>query len=122
MRRLNYQLKQLCKTHRDGSYGTRAQRERVLTLIANQLEELGFTQLHAKSLRPKHVEALVKHWLEVKTAPGTIKNRMAALRWWAAKVNKQNVVARDNDQYGIPRRTYAKRRQSCQDARSGTAG
>jgi len=107
MRRLNYQLKQLCKHNRDGSYGTQAQRERVLTLIANQLYELGYRQMHAKSLRPKHVEALVKRWLESGVAAGTIKNRMAALRWWSAKVGKQNVVARSNDHYGIPRRQYA---------------
>lgn len=107
MRRLNHQLKQLCRNNRDGSYGTQAQRERVLTLIANQLHDLGFRQLHARSLRPKHVEALVKHWLDTKVAVGTIKNRMAAIRWWAAKVNRRNVVARSNDHYGIPRRQYA---------------
>ena len=107
MRRLNHQLKQLCRNNRDGSYGTQAQRERVLTLIANQLRDLGFRQLHARSLRPKHVEALVKHWLEARVAVGTIKNRMAAIRWWAAKVNRRNVVARSNDHYGIPRRQYA---------------
>ena len=107
MRHLNYQLKQLCKNTRDGSYGTQVQRERVLTLIANQLYELGFRQMHAKSLKPKHVEALVKHWLAREIAIGTIKNRMAALRWWAAKVGKQNVVARSNAHYGIPCRQYA---------------
>ncbi len=107
MRRLNYQLKQLCKNNRDGSYGTQVQRERVLTLIANQLHDLGFRRMHAKSLRPKHIEALVKHWLETKVAVGTIKNRMAAIRWWAAKVNRRNVVASSNDHYGIPRRQYA---------------
>ncbi len=106
MRRLNYQLKQLCKNNRDGSYGTQAQRERQLTLMANQLHELGFRRLEAHNLRPKHVEALVKHWLETEVAAGTMKNRMAALRWWAAKVNKQNVVARSNDHYGLPRRQY----------------
>ena len=107
MRRLNYQLKQLCKHNRDGSYATQAQRERTLTLISNQLVELGYRQMHAKSLRPKHVEALVREWLDSNIAVGTIKNRMAALRWWAAKVNKENVVARSNAQYGIPCRQYA---------------
>ena len=58
------------------------------------------------SLRPKHVVALVNHWLETEVATGTIKNRMAALRWWARKVNKQNVVARSNDHYGIPNRQF----------------
>ncbi|MDH3429510.1 MAG: integrase domain-containing protein [Gammaproteobacteria bacterium] len=107
MRRLNYQLKQLCKHNRDGSYGTQVQRERVLTLIANQLHALGFTQLHAKSLKPKHVEALARHWPESGVAAGTMKNRMAALRWWATRVNKRSVIARSNDHYGLPRRQYA---------------
>ena len=106
VRRLNYQLKELCKRNRDGSYGTQVQRERMLTLIANQLYELGYRLMHAKSLRPKHVEALVQHWLATGVSAGTMKNRMAALRWWAAKVGKQNVVARSNDHYGLPRRRY----------------
>ena len=106
VRRLNYQLKELCKRNRDGSYGTQVQRERMLTLIANQLYELGYRQMHAKSLRPKHVEALTRHWLETGVSAGTMKNRMAVIRWWAAKVGKQNVVARSNDHYGLPRRQY----------------
>jgi hypothetical protein len=107
VRRLNYQLKQLCKHNRDGSYGTQVQRERVLTLIADQLHALGYTQMHVRSLKPKHVEALTALWLESEVAAGTMKNRMAALRWWAGKVNKRNVVARSNDHYVIPRRQYA---------------
>jgi hypothetical protein len=107
VRRLNRQLKEMCRNNRDGSYGTQAQRERVLTLIANQLFELGYRQMHARSLRPKHVEALVQHWLVSGIAAGTIKNHMAALRWWAGKVNRKNVIARSNDHYGIPRRQYA---------------
>ena len=107
MRRLSHQLKQLCKRNRDGSYGTQAERERQLTLMANQLRELGYRDMEAKSLKPKHVEALVKRWLSTKVAAGTMKNRMSILRWWAAKVNKQNVIARSNHHYGLPRRQYA---------------
>ena len=106
MRDLNYQLKQLCRDNRDGSYGTQVQRERMLTLIANQLHELGYRRMRARSLKPKHIEALTKHWIESGTAPGTMKNRMSVIRWWAKKVNKQNVVARSNDAYGLPRRQY----------------
>jgi hypothetical protein len=51
----------------------------------------------AASLKPKHVEGL---------AVGTIKNRMAELRRWAEKIGKQNVIARDNDHYGIGNRQY----------------
>ena len=31
---------------------------------------------------------------------------MAALRWWAEKVGRQNVIARTNDHYGIPERQF----------------
>ena len=106
MRDLNYQLKDLCRNNRDGSYATQAQRLSLLTLIANQLHELGFRQLQAQSLKPKHVEALVKHWSDATLAVATIKNRMTALRWWAHKVSRQNVIGRTNDHYGIPDRQF----------------
>ena len=106
MRNLNYELKQLCHRNRDGSYATQADRWRMLDLIANQLHELGYKDMHATSLKPKHVEALVARWKAEAMSPGTMKNRMAILRWWAEKVGKQNVIARDNAHYGIPDRVY----------------
>ena len=63
MQDLNYELKQLCKHNRDGSYATQANRERILTLIANQLREMGFVNMRAQSLKARHVEALVQRWL-----------------------------------------------------------
>jgi len=107
MRGLNHQLKQLCRHNREGSFGTQNRRERELTLIANELHGIGFRGMNSHSLKPKHVEGLVRHWLEREVAAGTIKNRMAAVRWWARKVNRQNVVARSNDFYGIPNRIFA---------------
>ncbi|MEX2257941.1 MAG: phage integrase N-terminal domain-containing protein [Woeseia sp.] len=106
VRGLNHQLKQLCRQNRDGSYGTQARRERELTLLANQLHELGYRGMNRHSLKPKHVQALVAFWLCKGVAIGTIKNRLSALRWWARKVDRQNVVARSNDHYGIPNRRF----------------
>ena len=106
MRDLNYQLKQLCERNRDGSHATRADRERILTLVANQLHELGYRQLLIDSLKPKHVEALLARWQSEAIATGTVKNRMSALRWWAEKVDKQNVIAKSNDAYGIAERVH----------------
>jgi integrase len=106
MRDLNYQLKLLCKHSHEGSFETRVGRERQLSAIANQLHDLGFRQLKATGLRQKHVQALVDEWLKQKLSPGTIKNRMSCLRWWAEKVNKRAVVAGSNDFYGIPDRQF----------------
>lgn len=106
MRDLNYQLKQICHRNRDGSYSTQAKRFHHLMMMANQLHDLGFRGMTARSLKPKHVDALVKHWMEQELAVGTIKNRMSVLRWWAEKVAKQNVIARSNEHYGIPDRQF----------------
>ena len=48
MRDLNYQLKLLCRRNRDGGYLSRSNRERILTLIANQLHEMGFHHMVAR--------------------------------------------------------------------------
>jgi len=101
MRDLNHDLKQLCQRNRDGSYSTRHARKRALGLIANQLAGAGFVRLSVTSLRPKHVEALVGIWKAEALSAGTMKNRMAHLRWWAEKIGKSNVIARSNEHYGI---------------------
>jgi integrase len=103
---MNYPLKQLCRHCREGTYGTQNKRERMLTLMANQPRALGYRGMTTRSLKPKHVEALVKLWIDQGLSIGTLKNRMAAIRWWAQKVDKQNVVARSNEHYGIPDRRF----------------
>lgn len=106
MRDLNHQLKQLCYRNRDGSYSTQANRQRILNQIASQLHDMGYRRMTTHSLKPKHIDALVKRWLSEGLAAGTIKNRMNCLRWWAAKVDRRNVIARTNDFYGIPDRQF----------------
>lgn len=106
MRDLNYQLKQMCQRNRDGSYSTQANRARMLNQIANQLQDMGYRRMTTRSLKPKHVDALVKRWLSEGMAAGTVKNRMNCLRWWATKVDRRNVIARSNGFYGIPDRQF----------------
>jgi integrase len=114
MKDLNYQLMNLCRQNRDGGYSTQATRSRILDLVANQLHELGYARMQATSLKPKHIEALVGLWSRQGIKIGTLKNRLAALRWWAGKVNKANVVARDNTAYGVGSRTYVARESKAQ--------
>jgi hypothetical protein len=104
MRQLNYDLKQLCHRNGDGSYGTQADRLRILQLVADQLHEAGFKDLRATGLKPKHVEALAQRWQAESLNAGTIKNRMAQLRYWAEKIGKRNIIARYNADYGIANR------------------
>lgn len=115
MRDLNYQLKRLCQRNMDGSISTRVNRERQLTAIANQLHTLGYRGLKATSLKQKHVQALVDLWLQQDLSPGTLKNRMSCLRWWAQKINRSQVVAKANDAYGIPDRQFVSDHSKAQE-------
>lgn len=62
------------------------------------------------AIKPRHIDQLVQRWLEESLSSWTIKNRMSALRWWAEKIGKQNIIARDNASYGIPDRQYVTNR------------
>lgn len=101
MRQLNYQLKQLCKTNRDGSYSTQSNRHKTLQKLANDLHALGYRGMQLQSLKQKHVQALVNYYQSENLAIGTLKNRMSVLRWWANKVGRPQVVASTNEHYGI---------------------
>ena len=106
MRRLNYELKQLGFTNHDGSFTTQANRAHMLSLMATQLYELGYKNLHADELKGRHVNALVQRWRSEGLAPGTLKNRLSVLRWWAAKIGRPGVLPADNTVYGVPARQY----------------
>lgn len=106
MRPLNHDLKVMCQRNRDGSFATQHDRERILSMVANHLHEGGFKNLRAHGLRTKHVEHLVQRWQTEGASSGTLKNRMAALRWVAEKIDKRNIVARDNAAYGIANRKF----------------
>lgn len=103
---LTYTLRQLCLRNRDGSHATQADRQRSLSLAARQLREAGFRQMRATSLKGKHVETLLQRWQAEGLSAGTLKNRMAHLRWWAEKVGKAGILPADNTKLGIPDRHY----------------
>jgi len=86
-----------------------------LDLIANQLRQLGFRRMQPKSLKPKHVDALVSFWKDQGIGVGTLKNRLSVLRWWARKVNKPSLIASDNSVYGIDKRQYFAKESKAQD-------
>ena len=105
MRDLNYDLKRLQAAHDDGSHGTRTARSYALAQIADTLHDLGFKGLRATGLKRKHVAALVKEWKRQGRSIGTMKNRMAHVRWWAARIGRPGVVP-VNGALGIANREY----------------
>jgi integrase len=103
---LAYTLRVLCQRNRDGSHATQADRLRTLTLASRQLREAGFRQMRAGSLKGKHVQVLLRRWQDEGLSAGTLKNRLAHLRWWAEKVGKAGLIPADNACLAIPDRRF----------------
>ncbi len=113
MTELEYDLTQLCKRNRDGSRATQVARLKILRLTARQLHQLGFRHMRLNSLGTRHIWQVTSLWKQGHyqlgyrpVATGTLKNRLSHLRWWAEKINKQNVVPRCNQELGIGKRAY----------------
>jgi integrase len=62
--------------------------------------------MRASSLKGKHVEVLLERWQAEGLSAGTLKNRVAHLRWWAEKVGKAGVIPADNARLAIPQRQF----------------
>ena len=106
MRDLNWDLLRLQRREGHvGSHATRRDRSYALAQMANALHELGFRGLRAEGLKPRHVEALVRHWREGGLSHATMMNRMAHVRWWADRVGKGGMVG-TNAGYGILPRSH----------------
>ncbi len=101
MDNLAYSLRTLCEHNQDGAYMTRAQRKSGLLMIADDLAALGYRLPDARSLKPKHVAALISTWRSRGVGDATLKNRMGWIRWWAMKSGKPGLVPRENGDLGI---------------------
>ena len=101
MRQLHFDLLRLLADDRRGSHGSRRARRYVLVQAAETLHRLGYRGLRAKGLKGRHIEALVAAWRRQGLSDGTVKNRMAHLRWLAKKIGKPGIVRRDNASYGV---------------------
>lgn len=99
MDHLTMELVKLCRRNRNGSLGTQNNRQRGLTAMAYQLNQMGYQLKSARSLKPKHIDALVELWQDEDCTSATIRNRLSWLRWWGEKVNKASIIARENRAY-----------------------
>ena len=106
--RLYRDLCDLVRRNPSGSEARMRQRRAGLRTISARLEALGFRGMRPRSLGGRHVWALVGDWHARGLSPGTMKNLMVHLRWWAGAVGKGSVVMRDNARYGIADRKAAR--------------
>lgn len=98
----------IIETHnnKQGSFNTRAARQKRLFLIADQLISGGYKIAHIKQLKLKHAQFLVGQWLQQGLSAGTVKNRMTDLRWVMQRYGKADQLPTKNDDFNIPRRKY----------------
>lgn len=89
---LTYHLIALCKSQREVPVTTRANRIRVLKLLGRQLRQAGFRHMQVKSLRDKHVRALLQRWYSEGLSLRTIEKRVKQLQWWEEQIGKANLL------------------------------
>lgn len=107
MDRLQYGFNEIIKRNQDGSYATKANRKRMLMMFAEQLKDAGYktNNMRPSDFKGRHINALIKKWKDDGVSTGTIKNRMANIRWLAEKIGKIDMV-KNNAVYGIEDRKY----------------
>ena len=108
MKKFDYAVKQLIEKDRLSSFATRANRFQQLKQIGSELRKMGYLLDTPKSLKTKHINALVQHWKEEELSTGSIKNRLSNLRWLVSRpeIHKENIVPRTNAELGIENRVY----------------
>ncbi len=104
MEKLSISLTHLTEKSTDGSFGTRALRLRGLVAMGEDLAALGYKLQDAKSLKGRHVTALVNHWKTNGLSDQTIRNRLTWVRWWEGKVGKPGLIPKNNDSFGLEAR------------------
>ena len=109
------ELMTLTERNKDGSFSTQAARRDILAQVGRQLLEMGYRNLGAQGLKPKHISSLLEHWRGEGLSVATMKNRMAHLRWWAEKIRKQNIIPRTNAELELGRRRYVTNKTKARD-------
>lgn len=104
---LRHGLVLLMKRNIDGSYASQAARKNILIQIEKQLKRGGYRHLTPHTLKLKHVKFLVEHWQSQGLSVGTIKNRMAHIRWVFEKTGREHLLPKSNEELGIGKRVFS---------------
>ena len=103
---LRHSILSVLKHNKDGSFATQANRKTQLLKLADDLLAKGFYMRNIHQLKAKHIYHMVEAWKNEGISVGTIKNRMANIRWLCEKLNRPGLIPADNDALKIDRRQY----------------
>ena len=106
LRNAIYSVKKLIDNSNIKSYKTKYDTKVILNRSLKDLQSIGFKMDSIKSLKPKHIEGLVKLWTEQNKSSATIKNYMAKLRMACRLIGKHDIIQKGNKAYNIADRTY----------------
>jgi site-specific recombinase XerD len=96
----------LLNQEKHGSFSTRSTRKRNLLIFADAIFKVNMPVTDIRQLKAKHIEKVVSYWLENELNIGTIKNRMAAIRFMCTCIGTEGMI-KNNDALGIGKRSYA---------------
>lgn len=102
---LKRSLHKVLSQNKTGSFGTKADRLKILERFAEDLVTIGYGLRDIHGLKEKHIKAVVIHWQQQKLANATLKNRTSALRRLAEFLNKPQIVPK-NTTLNIATRSY----------------
>lgn len=74
------------------SYATQAQRQNVLEIFLRDLYGLGYQPVNVRSLREKHIAAVVGQWEKSKLSPATMTTRLSILRTFFGWIGKHGIL------------------------------
>ena len=103
---LKHSVLSILRHNKDGSFATHANRRTQLLKLAEDLLARGFYIRNIHQLKAKHVYRMLDHWKAEGLSAGTIKNRMANVRWLCEKINKPGLIPADNEALKVERRQY----------------
>jgi len=90
------------------SHRTREKRADMLFHMFRELRaELNYKIEDPANLKKKHIEALVKYWIDEKLTPETIDNKLSVLRTLCTWMNKADMVLTLDEYAPDLKRTYA---------------
>ena len=103
---LRHSVLTILKHNKDGSFATQANRKTQLLKFSDDLLALRFYLRNIHQLKAKHIRRILESWQNAGISVGTIKNRMANIRWLCEKINKPGLIPANNDALKIERRCY----------------
>ena len=107
---LRHSVLTILKHNKDGSFATQANRKTQLLKLADDLLARGFYLRNIHQLKAKHIYHIIDAWNKSELNAGTIKNRMANIRWLCEKLNKPGLIPANNEALRIEKRQYVSNR------------